>query len=49
MYESSPSVVEERSMLLSEYFRNQVYGCLWFERRMPAPVIDARVPLPVPS
>ena len=41
MYESSPSVVEELSMLPSEYFRRQVYGCFWFEHRMLAPVIDA--------
>jgi len=41
MYESSPSVVAELSMLPSEYFRRQVYGCFWFEHRMLAPVIDA--------
>jgi len=41
MYESSPSVVEALSMLPSEYFRRQVYGCFWFEHRMLGPVIDA--------
>ena len=41
MHESSPSAVEALSMLPSEYFRRQVYGCFWFEHRMLAPVIDA--------
>jgi len=41
MYESSPSVVKALSMLPSEYFRRQVYGCFWFENRMLQPVIDA--------
>ena len=41
LYESSPTVVDELSMLPSEYFKRQVYGCFWFEQRMLGPVIDA--------
>lgn len=41
LHESSPHVVDELSMLPSEYFRRQVYGCFWFEQRMVGPVIDA--------
>jgi predicted TIM-barrel fold metal-dependent hydrolase len=41
LYESSPTVVDELSMLPSEYFKRQVYGCFWFEHRMLEPVIDA--------
>ena len=41
LYESSPTVVQELSMLPSEYFKRQVYGCFWFEQRMLGPVIDA--------
>jgi predicted TIM-barrel fold metal-dependent hydrolase len=41
MYESSPSVVKALSMLPSEYFRRQVYGCFWFEKRQVQPVIEA--------
>jgi predicted TIM-barrel fold metal-dependent hydrolase len=41
LYESSPSVVDALSMLPSEYFKRQVYGCFWFEHRMLGPVIDA--------
>ena len=41
LYESAPSVVDELSMLPSEYFQRQVYGCFWFEHRMLEPVIDA--------
>jgi predicted TIM-barrel fold metal-dependent hydrolase len=41
LYESSPSVVDALSMLPSEYFRRQVYGCFWFEHRMVRQVIDA--------
>ena len=41
LYESSPTVVQELSMLPSEYFRRQVYGCFWFEQRMVTPVIEA--------
>ena len=44
LYESSPSVVDELSMLPSEYFKRQVYGCFWFEHRMLASVIDALGP-----
>ncbi len=29
--ESAPSVVDQLSLLPSEYFRRQVYGCFWFE------------------
>jgi predicted TIM-barrel fold metal-dependent hydrolase len=41
MYESSPSVVKALSMLPSEYFKRQVYGCFWFETRQVKPVIEA--------
>jgi uncharacterized protein len=41
LYESSPTVVGELSMLPSEYFKRQVYGCFWFEHRMLEPVIEA--------
>jgi predicted TIM-barrel fold metal-dependent hydrolase len=41
MYESSPSVVDALSMLPSEYFKRQVYGCFWFENRALKPVIEA--------
>ena len=41
LYESAPSAVEALSMLPSEYFARQVYGCFWFEARSLRPVIDA--------
>ena len=44
LYESSPSVVDALTMLPSEYFRRQVFGCFWFEHRMLGPVIDALGP-----
>jgi predicted TIM-barrel fold metal-dependent hydrolase len=44
MYESSPSVVAELSLLPSEYFKRQVYGCFWFEKRQVQEVIGALGP-----
>jgi predicted TIM-barrel fold metal-dependent hydrolase len=41
IYESAPSVVRALSMLPSEYFKRQVYGCFWFERRQVKPVVEA--------
>ncbi|MEI8002292.1 MAG: amidohydrolase family protein [Actinomycetes bacterium] len=41
LYESSPSAVSQLSMLPSEYFRRQVFGCFWFEKAALGPVIDA--------
>ncbi|MFM8303674.1 MAG: amidohydrolase family protein [Actinomycetota bacterium] len=41
LHESAPNVVDMLSMLPSEYFRRQVYGCFWFENAALAPVIDA--------
>jgi predicted TIM-barrel fold metal-dependent hydrolase len=44
IHESSPSVVAALSMLPSEYFKRQVYGCFWFEKRQVRPVIEALGP-----
>jgi len=33
LYESAPNVVSSLSILPSEYFKRQVYGCFWFENR----------------
>jgi len=44
LYESAPSVVDALSMLPSEYFRRQVYGCFWFESAALQPVLDALGP-----
>jgi len=44
LHESAPSVVESLSMLPSEYFRRQLYGCFWFEANALRPVIDALGP-----
>src|SRR5262249_49410893 len=41
LYESSPTVVDELSMLPSEYFKRQACGRFWFEHPMLEPVIDA--------
>jgi len=41
LYETAPSAVAELSMLPSEYFKRQVYGCFWFEARQLQSVIDA--------
>jgi predicted TIM-barrel fold metal-dependent hydrolase len=41
LYETAPSAVAELSMLPSEYFQRQVYGCFWFEARQLQSVIDA--------
>jgi predicted TIM-barrel fold metal-dependent hydrolase len=41
LFETAPSAVAELTMLPSEYFRRQVYGCFWFEARQLQSVIDA--------
>lgn len=41
LYESAPQAVDELSMLPSEYFRRQVYGCFWFEHRGLGAVVEA--------
>ena len=41
LHESSPQAVESLSMLPSEYFRRQVFGCFWFEARSLPSVIDS--------
>jgi predicted TIM-barrel fold metal-dependent hydrolase len=41
LHESAPSVIDQLSMLPSEYFRRQVYGCFWFEAVSLPSVIDA--------
>ena len=41
LYESAPGIGDELSMLPSEYFRRQVYGCFWFEANALQPTIDA--------
>ena len=38
--ETAPSTRDTLSMMPSEYFRRQVYGCFWFERLAPAKLID---------
>ena len=40
LYESAPGIGDELSMLPSEYFRRQVYGCFWFENTSLEPVIE---------
>ena len=39
--ENSPSAVDALSMLPSEYFKRQVYGCFWFENHVVKPTIEA--------
>ena len=41
LYESAPEAVDQLSLLPSEYFRRQVYGCFWFEQHGLRPAIDA--------
>lgn len=41
LHESAPRVVDALSMLPSEYFRRQVYGCFWFEANALGPAIEA--------
>lgn len=33
LFETSPEAMEHLSLTPSEYFRRQMYGCFWFERR----------------
>jgi len=40
LYESAPEAVDQLSLLPSEYFRRQVYGCFWFEKEL-RPALDA--------
>ena len=40
MAETAPNELAELSMLPSEYFRRQFYGCFWFERSTVKPTVD---------
>ena len=40
MAETAPNELAELSMLPSEYFRRQFYGCFWFERSTVRPTLE---------
>ena len=40
MYETAPNELSELSILPSEYFKRQFYGCFWFEKSTIKPTID---------
>ena len=40
MAETAPNELADLSMLPSEYFRRQFYGCFWFERSTVKPTVD---------
>lgn len=40
MHEAAPNELAELSMLPSEYFRRQFYGCFWFERSTVLPTVE---------
>lgn len=40
MYETAPNELSELSLLPSEYFKRQFYGCFWFEKSTIKPTID---------
>lgn len=40
MAETAPNELAELSLLPSEYFKRQFYGCFWFERSTIKPTID---------
>jgi predicted TIM-barrel fold metal-dependent hydrolase len=40
MYETAPHELSELSILPSEYFKRQFYGCFWFEKSTIKPTID---------
>ncbi len=40
MHETAPNELAGLSMLPSDYFRRQFYGCFWFERSTIKPTID---------
>ena len=40
MHETAPNELAELSLLPSEYFKRQFYGCFWFERSTIKPTID---------
>ncbi|WP_419862802.1 amidohydrolase family protein [Candidatus Poriferisodalis sp.] len=40
MHETAPNELAELSMLPSDYFRRQFYGCFWFERSTVRPTIE---------
>lgn len=41
LHESAPGTIEHLSLLPSDYFRRQVYGCFWFERESVVHAVDA--------
>ncbi len=40
MHETAPNELAELSMLPSDYFRRQFYGCFWFERSTVRPTVE---------
>ncbi|WP_419911939.1 amidohydrolase family protein [Candidatus Poriferisodalis sp.] len=40
MAETAPNELAELSMLPSDYFRRQFYGCFWFERSTVRPTLE---------
>lgn len=40
MHETAPNELAELTLLPSEYFKRQFYGCFWFERSTIKPTID---------
>lgn len=40
MHETAPNELAELSMLPSDYFRRQFYGCFWFERSTVQPTLE---------
>ncbi|WP_420436675.1 amidohydrolase family protein [Candidatus Poriferisodalis sp.] len=40
MAETAPNELSDLSMLPSDYFRRQFYGCFWFERSTVKPTVD---------
>ena len=42
MHETAPNELAELSMLPSDYFRRQFYGCFWFERSTVRPTARVR-------
>ena len=40
MHETAPNELAELSMLPSDYFRRQFYGCFWFERSTVRPTLE---------
>ena len=40
MHETAPNELADLTMLPSEYFRRQFYGCFWFERSTVRPTVE---------